>query len=78
MACAKSPQIKVSIKQPRFTAQRALIKRSLLIGVGLDADLRAKLLIYQAMEGSILGSNSLLMRRAALRAGSAIGYLTMA
>jgi hypothetical protein len=32
-----------------------------LIGAGPDADRRAKLLIYQAMEGSILGSDAYLM-----------------
>jgi len=39
----------------------------LLIGVGPDADRRAKLLIYRVVEGSILGSDSLLVQRSACR-----------
>jgi hypothetical protein len=39
----------------------------MLIGGGPDADRRAKLLIYRMVDGSILGSDSLLVQRSACR-----------
>lgn len=51
------------VAHERMQIENRAMLAKLLTGAGPDADRRAKLLIYQAMEGSILGSDAILMTR---------------